>query len=191
MSMKNAIIIHGNPSKREYYSDEYPASSNFHWLPWLQKQLLIRDIYAVTPEMQYAFMPDYKIWKKEFERNDITAETILVGHSCGGGFLVRWLSENKEVKVGKVVLVAPWLDPENSIDTDFFNFQIDPNLATRTAGLTVFSSTDDTDDIQKSVIGIINVIPSTELVEFESGGHFTGDTYIRNGFPELLEEILK
>ena len=76
--MKNAIIIHGRPTKEIYYSDEYPSSSNFAWIPWLQKQLIIHDIKADTPEMPLAFEPDYEIWKKEFERFEITEATIFI-----------------------------------------------------------------------------------------------------------------
>jgi len=32
----------------------------------------------------------YKEWVMEFERFDTNKETILIGHSTGGGFLVRW-----------------------------------------------------------------------------------------------------
>lgn len=107
--MKNAIILHGKsgPGEQEYYNPDFPAASNSHWIPWLQKQLMIRDIYAQTPEVPNSWKPDYATWCKEFERYDITPETVLVGHSCGGGFLVRWLSERPDVRVDKVVLVAP------------------------------------------------------------------------------------
>ena len=105
------------PSREEYYSSEYPASSNFQWIPWLQKQLLIKDIPTATPEMPHAYAPNYSVWKKEFERFDVTPESILVGHSCGGGFLVRWLSENKNIKVGKLILVAPWLNIEHEMES--------------------------------------------------------------------------
>lgn len=188
--MKNAIIVHGMPGREEYYSSEYPSSSNFQWLPWLQKQLLIRDIYAVTPEMQYAYRPDYSTWSREFERFDITAETILVGHSAGGGFLIRWLSEHAEARVGKVVLVAPWLDPERTLDTGFFNFVMDPHLALRTRGVTIFNSLDDDADIQETVASIRDHIKPIKYVEFEHEGHFIGEKYVTNGFPALLEEIL-
>lgn len=189
--MKNAIIVHGMPGKEEYYSSKYPSSSNFQWLPWLQKQLLMKDIFAVTPEMFLAFNPDYSIWKREFERHEVTPETILVGHSCGGGFLVRWLSENKTAKTGKVFLVAPWLDPESSLVTGFFDFEIDAALTERVESLTIFHSTDDDEDIAESVGEIIRKIPQTKLIQFTNKGHFIGEEFAENGFPELLEEILK
>ncbi len=187
--MQNAIIIHGSPGKEEYYSPQYPSSSNFQWLPWLQKQLLIRDIYAVTPEMQYAYNPEYSIWSREFERYDITPETILVGHSAGAGFLVRWLSEHKDVHVGKVVLVAPWLDPDSTLNTGFFDFVIDQNMAERTNGITIFNSADDDSDIQETVVKIRENVKPIKYVQFEREGHFIGEKYVANGFPELLEEI--
>ncbi len=188
--MKNAVIVHGKPSKEEYYSAEYPSASNFQWLPWLQKQLLMKDIEAVTPEMFLAYNPDYSIWKREFERYDIGPDTVLVGHSCGGGFLVRWLSENKNIKVGKVVLVAPWLDLEKSLNTSFFEFEIDAELASRTRELVVFSSNNDDEDIQESVKAILDTIKGSRLREFSGYGHFIIEHMGQDKFPELLDEIL-
>jgi len=190
--MKNAIIVHGTSDKEEYYSSEYPSASNFHWLPWLQKQLLIKDIPTATPEMPHSYMPDYGVWKKEFERFDITADTILVGHSCGGGFLVRWLSENKELQVGKVVLVAPWLDPNKTIGSEnlFFDFVMDENLTSRTKGVTIFNSDNDMQAVHISVKKIIGNIQNIKLVEFEGKGHFCLSDLGGEEFPELLAEVL-
>lgn len=184
--MKNAIILHGMPSKEEYYSDEYPSASNFQWLPWLQKQLLIRDIFAVTPEMPLSFLPEYLAWKKEFERHDVTAETILVGHSCGAGFLVRWLSEHKDVKVGRVFLVAPWIDPEKTLATGMFDFAIDPEFISRTKGVTVYVSNDDDSDIHESVQMINGPVTGIEVKQFAGRGHFLSDNFI-----ELRDDILQ
>ncbi len=189
--MQNAIIVHGMPGKNEYYSDKYPSSSNFQWIPWLQKQLIIRDIKADTPEMPQAYNPQYDIWKKEFERFEITPQTRLVGHSCGGGFLVRFLSQHPEIKVGKVVLVAPWLDTQKELETSFFDFEIDSQLANRTAGITIFHSDNDDQTINESVEIIMNKVSGIELKVFPGYGHFVSDKLKMEGFPELLAEILK
>lgn len=188
--MINAIIVHGMPEKEEYYDSKYPSSSNFHWIPWLQKQLLIKEIHAQTPEVFHAYKPEYSLWKKEFERFEIHKETILVGHSCGGGFLVRWLSENKNVKVGRVVLVAPWLDPDREETTDFFDFEIDPDLAKRTESFTVFISDDDHESILKTVEIIKGKIVDTKFKVFKGHGHFTQNDMKTSEFPELLEAVL-
>jgi predicted alpha/beta hydrolase family esterase len=190
--MKNAIIIHGKPGKKEYYSDEYPVSSNFAWIPWLQKQLIINDIKTDTPEMPHAYEPQYKIWKTEFERFDITPETILVGHSCGGGFLLRWLSENKEIKVGKVILVAPWIDPEKENKYDFFrDFEIDPDFTQRTSETVVFTSDNDFESCRESASIVSRTSPEVRVVTFEGYGHFIPSHMGTDIFLELLEEILK
>ncbi len=190
--MKNAIIVHGTSDRDEYYSPEYPSANNSHWLPWLQKQLLINDIPAATPTIPHSYMPDYSVWKREFERFDITPETILVGHSCGGGFLVRWLSENREQKVGKVVLVAPWLDPnkKKGADNDFFDFTMDTELVNRTGGVTIFNSDDDMEAVHTSVKQIMETISNMKLVEFQGKGHFCLSDLGGEAFPELLAEVL-
>jgi predicted alpha/beta hydrolase family esterase len=192
--MKNAILLHGLQDKNEYYNQQFPAPGNAHWFPWLQKQLLVRDIYAETPTVPSSYNATYEDWKKAFERTDrIDEETILVGHSCGGGFLIRWLSENPSVRVGKVVLVAPWLDPLHdttySMGT-FFDFTIDRDLASRTRGVTVFVSNDDGESILKTVETIESEINLVKVVRFDGMGHFCEENMDTTEFPELLEEAI-
>lgn len=149
--MKNAIIIHGCPDKEEFFDSSTPSPSNNQWLPWLQKQLGMKEWSAQTPEMPDAYEPNYETWKKVFEQYDLDEETVLVGHSCGGGFLIRWLSEH-EVKIEKMILVAPWLDLDKEFKNDFFDFEIDLNLIKKTTeGITLFYSTDDDRVIIESV----------------------------------------
>lgn len=189
--MKNTIIVHGKPGKKEYYSDEYPSSSNFAWIPWLQKQLIVRDIKADAPEMPYAYEPQYDLWKNEFERFDITSETILVGHSFGGGFLVRWLSENMNVKVDKVILVSPWIDPEGENKYDFFrDFEIDSMLHNRANKIIAYTSDNDFEHCKESVNLIKETVPEIIVKEFEGMGHFIPMHMGTSEFPELVEDIL-
>lgn len=187
--MKTAILLHGRPNKQEYFRQDTPSMSNSHWFSWLQKQLLINGIFAQTPEILEPYNPKYENWVKELERYELTPETILVGHSCGGGVLVRWLSENKDVRVGKVVLVAPWIDVEKD-DWPLFDFTIDPDIAKRTAGLTIFHSTDDSPEIASSVKEIRKTVKHIKYREFEGYGHFTYGSLKSEKFPELLQEIL-
>ncbi|MCA9392495.1 alpha/beta hydrolase [candidate division WWE3 bacterium] len=187
--MSNAILIHGTCSEEEYFSDEYPSLSNSHWFPWLQKQLLIRGIHTETPEMPDAYQPDYEKWKNEFERFEVNDQTILVGHSCGGGFLVRWLTENA-ITLKTVILVAPWLDPDRRKTSDFFEFDIDPDFVSRVSKLKIFVSNDDEPDILESVQLIKNALPNIEIKRYEGMGHFTEEEMKKNDFPELLNELV-
>ena len=149
LMMKNAIILHGGPSKEEYYDPKAPSMSNAHWLPWLQGQLLKHDITAATPEVPHSFDRDWLVWLEEVERYNIGPKTILVGHSTGAGFWIKYLSINPNLKVDKVVLVAPWLDPDHEHTQNFFNdFEIDPNLVNRTSGVTIFNSDNDQGSVQ-------------------------------------------
>lgn len=176
------------PDKEEYYDIKRPASSNCHWIPWIQKKLLLKDILAQTPEMPVPYNPEYNAWKDMFERFPLNEETILIGHSCGGGFIVRYLSENN-IKVGKVVLVAPWIDPEKSLDTGMFDFKVDENIVSKTNGITIFSSTNDMKEVQDSVEILKNKVKDIKIIEFQNKGHFCFDDMGTVEFPELLEQF--
>lgn len=188
--MQTAIILHGKPSKEGYYDETRKSQSNEHWLSWLQRQLLLKDILAQTPELPKPYDPDYYQWKDVFEQFRVDKNTHLIGHSCGAGFLIRWLSEN-DVKVGKVVLVAPWIDTESEMDGDFFDFEIDPSLSERTAGITLFVSQDDGPHIIKSAETLHHNIQETNLVEMNGYGHFTRKDMGTREFPELLDVLIE
>ncbi len=189
--MKNAILLHGAPDKEEYYDPKVLSPSNSHWFPWLQSQLLKHDIPTATPEVPWSFDKNWEMWNKEVERFDIGPETILVGHSTGAGFFIKYLSIHKDLTVGKVVLVAPWLDPYQEEAMSFFdNFEIDPTLVSRTDGITIFNSDNDQDSVQKSVSILRDKIEDIQYREFKGYGHFCIDDMKTIEFPELLEEIL-
>jgi predicted alpha/beta hydrolase family esterase len=190
--MKNAILVPGRPDKDEHYDPKSPSNSENHWFSWLKRQLILQDIHAVSIEPPFPFRPRYEEWKKEFERFDITPETILVGHSCGGGFLVRYLSEHKDLHVGKVALVAPWTNPDNdptANTADFFDFNIDSNFPTRTAGVTVFISSDDYPSVVKTVDILRSKVHGLQFKEYTDKGHFVIGSMHTVEFPALLEAV--
>ncbi|HSX31378.1 MAG TPA: alpha/beta hydrolase [Candidatus Saccharimonadales bacterium] len=189
----NAILVPGRPDKDEHYDPTRPSNSEDHWFSWLKRQLILKDIHAVAIEPPFPFRPRYDEWQKEFERFDITPETILVGHSCGGGFLVRYLSEHKDLQVGKVALVAPWINPENwaaSDTADFFNFTIDSLFPNHTKGVAVFVSTDDEPSVVKTVDLLRSKVPGLNLKEYTDKGHFCLENLGTVEFPELLAAVL-
>lgn len=153
--------------------------------------MLKNDIVAATPEVPLAFEPLWDRWVKEVERYDIGPKTILVGHSTGGGFWIRYLSEHKDLRVGKVVLVAPWIDVEQEDPNQFFKFEIDSDLAHRTGGLTVFHSDNDNGEMQTSLKKLQAELKNFKLKVFHEYGHFTSGSMKTTEFPELLEECLR
>lgn len=189
--MKNAIILHGLPSKEEYYSEAYPSASNSHWLPWLQKQLMIHDIKADTPEIPNVYDAGYEVFVKEVERFDITPETLLVGHSMGAGFWIRYLSEHSEITVDKVILVAPWLNLDHEYDIDFFDFKIDQKLTERINKCIIFNSDDDEASVQESTQYLKEKLPQIIIRNFHNYGHFTMGSMKTGAFPELRDVLIK
>ncbi len=187
--MKNAIIIHGMPDREEHYKVDGEANSNKHWLPWLQHELILKDILAQTPEMPLPFRPVYEDWEEVFRQFDLHEETMLIGHSCGAGFLIRYLSENN-INVGRVALVAPWIDPDHTLDTGFFDFQIDSSLLQRTKGLKVFYSTDDSHEITDGVKILREKLVGATFQEFHDKGHFCFEDLHSHEFPELRDYLL-
>jgi len=188
--MNRAIILHGITDYKECHTDKYPSLSNFHWIPWLQKQLLINDVFTQTPEMPKPWKAKYNKWKKEFERYHTDDTKFLVGHSAGSGFLVRWLSENT-VKPEKLVLVAPWMDPISKNSGNFFNFKIDKTLQERVKEIHIFFSKDeDVIGVKETVDILMEAFPLAFLHTFENYGHFTKGDMNSTEFPELRDVIL-
>jgi predicted alpha/beta hydrolase family esterase len=188
--MKNAIILHGLTPKFEYLDESLPSSSNCHWLPWLQKQLLMKGIKADTPEIQDVYEMRYEDYVREVERFNIDQDTVLIGHSMGGGFFVRYLSEHPELRVNNVVLVAPWLNVSHEEDTTFFDFEMNPEVIAQSANFTIFASDNDKSDVQNSVTFLRNRLPHVKYKEFHNYGHFCYRDMQTDVFPELLEEVI-
>lgn len=183
--MTKVIILHGI-KKIKTNGKPKPIEP---WFPWLKDQLALKNIEAQTPELPEPDKPIYEDWLNVFNQFPVDEDTTLIGHSCGGGFLVRWLSESN-VRVGKVILVAPWLDPEKNKNKEFFNFIIDKNLTSRTKGIIIFSSDNDFDSIQDSVKTLRDNIADIKYKEFHDYGHFYSKDMRTKEFPELLTEIL-
>lgn len=193
--MKQVILIHGLPDKEEVIGDVWPSPSNAHWFPWIQKQLTRQDILCQALEMPRSYNPIYVDHERVLNQMEISNETILVGHSCGGGFLLRYLSEHQNLKPKKVILVAPWLDPEGYLkelnpNSNYFDFTLEKDLAKRTPIVCMYS-TDDEKYILDSVERIKNETSEIRFEVFDNKGHFTEPDLGSKEFPELLTEILK
>lgn len=191
--MKHCILIHGKPSKKEYDDPCIPSPSNHHWFPWIQKQLLLNDVLAQTIEMPRPYAPDYTQWKNTLERFTMTSNDVLVGHSRGAGFLVRYISE-VHMPIDKLILVAPSFRPTGKEETDegaFYNFKPDLSLSNRVKSMhVVYSSDDPVHGIRETVDELKLWYPFLIIHQFHNKGHFTIDEMKTTEFPELLSIIL-
>jgi predicted alpha/beta hydrolase family esterase len=188
--MNQVILIHGRPDKEEYFDDTMPKPHEAHWFPWLKTELEERGIKTFIPIMPQPYEPDYEEWGKVFETYKITPETMLVGHSRGGGFLLRYLSEHN-ISVAGFIMVAPSILPNPGVVTGFSEYEIDKSIVNRIPKISLFYSLDDEEGIVKSVEKIKEFLPNITYREFPDKGHFTRGDLGTEAFPELLDEILK
>jgi predicted alpha/beta hydrolase family esterase len=191
MSKGNIIIIHGCPSRREHLIDIRKDNAK-HWIPWVRMELEKLDLSVSTPLMPTPWDRNYLDWKKEFEKELVNENTVLVGHSCGCTFLIRWLGETKK-KIRKIILVAPSILPnENNKKRDYtewYDFKIDHSISKRVGDIVIFVSDNDESKIIRSAESVHKELGG-KLIELKGKGHFTfGDLGSRE-FPELLKEII-
>ena len=141
--------------------------------------------------MPSPWQPDYEKFKSEFEKYDVDKNTILVGHSCGCAFLVRWLGETK-TKIFKLILVAPWKvnDKGDSSREKFYTYDIDKTVSNRIEEIIMFTS-DNEDPKGKDSLIIFHNALGGEIIELKNQGHYTQAGMGTEKFPELVRKILQ
>lgn len=178
------LIVHGCPQNA---ADLIPK--NKHWTNWLEGKLKEKGLNAFAPDMPIPWEPDYQKWKEVLENYKITKNSLLIGHSCGAAFLVRWLlSRGKKVK--KLILVAP---AKTSIKEErkknFYDFELS-NDASRIADEIVIFISNDSESMLES-FELYKEALKPRIIELENKGHFIPTILGTNEFPELLEEVLR
>jgi predicted alpha/beta hydrolase family esterase len=194
---KQIVVIHGGDSyeTREKFLDMLKnwkvTKESFlpkaDWKSFLQKDL--GDGYEIlSPRMPNKQNAKYDEWKIWFEKMlpFITDRVILIGHSMGGLFLAKYLSENKSLKkISALFLVAPpYRDTE-----DIANFPITDDLQKvweQCQNIHIFQSEDDPLVPMSEAGEYQKAWPGAKMDIFADRGHFN-----QEDFPELVEEIKK
>jgi len=190
MSNINCIIIHGCPSNAEKAMNPETRTYDKHWIPWTKEKLIVKGMKTETPLMPEPWQPDYEKFKQEFEKYDVSEDTVLIGHSCGCAFLVRWLGETKQ-KVFKLILVAPWKihDEGDKFRESFYIYDIDKTIKERIKEIVMFTADNEEDDGKKS-LEIYHQALGGKIIELKSRGHYTMRDMGTTEFPELLKVVL-
>jgi len=184
--MKNVIIIHGCSSTPEEEVEYDPAK---HWMPWVRDALISHGVPTVLPRMPESWAPDYGKWKTEFEKQEINEQTVLIGHSCGCAFLVRWLGDSKR-NVDKLILVAPWkIGTSNEAKKKFYDYPIDGTIKSRVNKMVMFTARNEERDGKKSLEIFKNALGG-KVIELEGRGHHTEEDMETGEFPELFAEVI-
>lgn len=178
------IIVHGCPQNA---ADLIPK--NKHWTGWLERKLRENGLDAFAPDMPIPWEPDYRRWKRVLESYKITEKSLLIGHSCGGAFLVRWLLET-EKKIKKLILVAPAkTSAKEERRKDFYNFDLPENSTVLADEIVIFVSNDSEPMLESFEIYKAALEP--RVIKLENKKHFVPFQMGTNEFKELLEEVLK
>lgn len=186
----SCIIVHGCPSVANKALNQAARTYDKHWMPWLKRNLIALGIPTETPLMPEPWQPDYKKYKTEFEKLTVNEDTILIGHSCGSAFLVRWLGETKK-KVQKLILVAPWKIPDEGDEArkEFYTYLIDEGIKSRVSEIVMFTADNEEDDGKES-LKIFHQALGGEVIELQGRGHYTLGDMGTEEFPELLEKLV-
>lgn len=192
--MKNQIIVvHGGNSFNKY--EDYIADLNrieidldrFKFKGWkssLNKKLG-NNFDVILPSFPNSSNVKYLEWKIYFEKvmEATNKKIILIGHSLGGIFLIKYLSENTlNKKINGIFLIASSYPSE-----DMKEFLFKPNInkiESQCKDIFMYHSKDDKvvsfKDFEKYKKEFVNV----KFRIFKNRGHFNQST-----FPEIVRDI--
>ena len=147
------------------------------------------DFEIISPKMPNVTSARYEEWKIWFEKffPFINDEVILTGHSLGGIFLAKYLSENLfPKKIKAVILVAAPFDTENAIESlgSFVLGKTLEKFENQTSKIYLFHSEDDPVVPFEQVNKYKKSLPNSEMIVFKNKQHFNHEF-----FPEIVELI--
>lgn len=194
---KQVLVIHGGnvfPTYKKYLADLKAKKLRLdklrgkRWKEELEAKLG-RGYEVIMPKMPCADNARYVEWKIWLEKilPHLHKEIILVGHSLGGIFLAKYLSEKKlRKKVRGVFLVAaPFASHRSKVSLYDFNLKNDLKLLRRQAGKIFLYQSRDDDTVPFADLGkYLKLLPSATERVFKDRGHFTIST-----FPEIVRDI--
>ncbi len=185
--MSRIFLIHG-----------WTGGSDKDWFPWAKKQLEIKGYEVFVPDMPEPDYPKIKPWVEKLGDvvNKPRTDDIFIGHSIGCQAIERYLQTlPEEIKIDKVILIAPWiilanealddLENDNKIVEPWYNEPIDYEKIKKMAKWTaVFSDNDpwvsfkDNYKVYKDKLG-------AKIILEKGKGHFTKEDGVGE-FPSIL-----
>ncbi len=194
---KQVIVIHGGDTF-ETYEDYISSLKGFKidleslkskdWKSSLEKGLG-KDFEVIAPRMPNSLNAKYLEWKIWFEKliPFFNREIILVGHSLGGIFIAKYLSENKFPKEIKAtfLVAAPFDDTDSDYTLADFTLPKSLNKFEGQGGLVKLYHSKDDDVVPfADLTKYTKALPSAKALIFEDRGHFKQEK-----FPELVKDI--
>lgn len=189
---QQVLVVHGGMAFDSYDDFLLHLKSDEIDLDWLRcrigwKRNLQKDL-GENYDVILAEMPDkdnakYVEWAIYFNKLVplLDDDLILVGHSLGGIFLTKFLSENLiNKKIKALILVASPFDDVNS-DESLGDFKLLDNFdLVRNQGEKIFlvHSKDDNVVSYEEVEKYKNILSNAEILSFEDKGHFGQENFV-------------
>lgn len=155
------------------------------WKLWLAEQLPTHDV--LLPNMPSKFDAKYDEWAILFSKvmPFLRPDAVLIGHSMGGIFLAKYLSEHPPTKqFAKLVLIAAPYDDESADSLNGFKVSDISALTNAAKEIHLLYSTDDpvVPFIEKDKY--LHDLPNAKVHIFDDKQHFNDPV-----LPELLDII--
>lgn len=184
--MKRVIIIHG-----------WGGHPNEAWIPWLKRELLSREFEVSAPEMPDTDYPRIDAWNKKLSEiiGEPNEDTYLVGHSIGCQSIIRYLAGLTVGRVGKVVLVAPWVtlhdldSDDEEIARPWLDTPLEYEKARLVAGHVTAIFSDDDPDVPLENKNIFAERLGADIVIEHHKGHFSVDSGVTE-LPVVLDVLI-
>lgn len=185
---KQILVIHGGEAFDTY--EEYVAAlktwevsldNKKGWKSSLQETL--GDEYTVIqPRMPNATNAKYAEWKIWFEKYIPLLEesVIFIGHSLGGIFLAKYLSEEIYPKkiTATFLVAAPYNTETNHPLADFNITQPLTKFEEQGGEIYLYHSNDDQVVPFSNFERYRNELPNTHVRIFDDRGHFNGEEFV-------------
>lgn len=179
--LPNVIIIHG--------AYGYPEEN---WFGWLKQQLNSLDINCHVPALPTPQGQSLNSWLDVFRRETqglITDKTILIGHSLGAAFALKWLEKNPN-PLYSLILVGTFLgsvgnEKFDSINKSFFLTEPNWDLIKNCCHKIYCYHGENDPYVPRSQFDFITSNLAARKIIVSNAGHFnTASGYIQ--FPQLL-----
>lgn len=196
---QQVLVIHGGDTfgtREEYikflreHELDFERLTRAGWKENLRPDLG-EDYELILPQMPNKTNGTYEEWGIMFEKliPFLRDNLVLAGHSMGGSFLAKYLSENElKPRVKATFLIAaPFGD--NLPEYELYSFSLPKNLdgfARQAGKVYIFHSSDDPVVPLHDSSDYENAVPNSELKVFTDRGHFS-----QEHLPELVEAIKK
>ena len=196
--MKQIVVIHGGDSfvnRKEYQvylrslkptKDHFKANTD--WKYSLGSKLG-NDYEIFNPRMPNSNDAEYLEWEIWFKKLIILLgdKVILIGHSLGGSFLVKYLATNKiDLKPLATILVSPPYDGVSSNEPIYsFTAPLDLNSLAKQAGELYLIHSEDDPVVSFEEHKLYKTkLCNAETITFADRQHFN-----QVDFPELIQLI--